>query len=290
MTQIHADQQRFHLCQSVSSVAAFSVLLAAVTGPASAQQPSIDSLDPLRGPALTERAPRPTLVSYDMQSRLRDLENSPEREAIRLMSLGAEESDRVEQVFADRALVLDTFAAENILLLSQLDSASKAQDKLGVAMLLAEGIEKLWPELKRPPLRERIAAALPAESAAGFRALISEYRRAWRAQARYDAAIKGDHPPAWAISLAETATSLGQEIQRSVERQTASGILGADYLLAGIQLTSDQRQMVAEMKLEMLGRTGMKPDEKDQQQLVLAIIAHLPEADREKLIRKIVPR
>jgi hypothetical protein len=286
MTQIRTDQKRLHPCQSVSSVAAFTACVGLLAPQSLAQaQP-----DPLRGPALTERAPRASLVSYDMQSRLRDLETSPERAAIGLMNLSAEETARVEQIFADRAAVIDAFVAENILLLSQLDTAGKAQDKLGVAMLLAEGLEKLWPELKRPPLRERIVGALPTEDAARFRALIAEYRRAWRAQARADAGKKGDHPPAWALALAETATSLGQEIQRSAESQTAAGTIGADYLLAGIQLTSDQRQMVAEMKLEMLGRTGMKPDEKDQQQLVLAIIAHLPEPDREKVIRKIVNR
>jgi hypothetical protein len=245
---------------------------------------------PLQGPAVTPRLQRPSLVSYDMQNRLRPLESSPEHEAFRLLTLDAATRDTVEGLFAARAARIDAFVVDHLMEFGQLDTAGKAGAKLDATILLGRLLESAWPLITEPLLRERIAAALPAEAATQFRALIAEYRRAWWKQARADARAKGDNPPTILVAIAERAVDLGTEVGRSYERQAASGTLIADYLLAGVTLTEPQQQLLRDLKLDMLRRTNYKPTEKDQQLLVLGILAHLPQSERAKIIKKIANR
>jgi hypothetical protein len=253
-------------------------------------QPPAPAAPPFGGPVIAPRVERPTLVSYDMSGRLRDLENSPEQEALRLLDLDAASRAAAEQVLTSRAARIDAFVTDNLLMFGQLDSAGKAGAKLDATMLLAKIMERGWPLIIEGPQRGRIAQALPPVAATKFRALIAEYRRAWWKQAYADARAKGDHPPAIAVAIAERAMELGKELGRSYERQAGMGTLIADYLLAGVALTPEQQQTVRDLKLDMLRRTNFKPSEKDQQILVLGIVANLPEAEREKVIRKIVNR
>lgn len=245
---------------------------------------------PLSGPAIAPRVEKPTLVSYDMQNRLRPLESSPEHEAVRLLTLDAAAREAVESLFASRAARIDAFVVDHLLEFGQLDTASKAGAKLDATILLGRLLEKAWPLITEPLLRDRIAGVLPEAEAARFRALLAEYRRAWWKQARADARAKGDNPPSFAIAIAERAVELGTEVGRSYERQAAAGTLITDYLLAGVPLTDEQQQLVHDLKLDMLKRTNYKPTEKDQQTLVLGVLAHLPSAERAKVIKKIANR
>ncbi len=242
---------------------------------------------PLGGPAVAARVEGPSLVSYDMNGRLRDLENSPEHEAVRLLKLGPEASAAAEAVFAARAARIDAFVSDNLLMFGQLDTAGKAGAKLDATVLLTRLLERGWPLITDGAQRERVAAALPAPDAARFRALVAEYRRAWWKQAYEDARKKGDHPPIWAVAIAERAFELGTEIGRSYERQASAGTLFADYLLAGVTLTDEQRATFRELKMDMLRRTNFKPTEKDQGFLVLGMVAYLPASEREKVAKKI---
>jgi hypothetical protein len=256
----------------------------------SAEPPQAPAIAPLRGPAITDRLARPTLVSYDMNGRLRDLESSPERLAVRMLDLDPGSREAVESVFTARAAKVDAFVAENLSAFGQLDTAGKAGAKLDAALLLGALLERGWDLVREPPLRVRIAGVLPPEQVSRFRATIAEYRCAWRKQARADARAKGDRPTVWALALAEHASSLGAEVRLSYERQAASGTLIADYLLAGVTLTPEQQALVRELKADMLRRTNFKPTEKDQRTMVLGIIAHLPPRERENVARKIANR
>lgn len=258
---------------------------ALVVAGAVAQPPAGEAL---RGPEVGGGAARATLVSFDMRGRLRALDSAAELEAVRLLGLAGAERERVEGVVAARAARVDAFVAENLLMLGELDTATKAERKLDAALLLAKLLERGWSLVEERPLREQVAAALSGPARERFGALVLEYRRAWRAQARADARAKGERPPAWALLMAERAAELGQEIAHSFERQEASGTLVADYLLAGVSLSEAQRAMVRRMKLEMLERTAARPTERDQQLLVLGIAAHLDEAQRGAVIRKVV--
>jgi hypothetical protein len=242
---------------------------------------------PLSGPALAPRVERATLVSYDMQNRLRAVETTAEHEAVGLLQLEGPAREAAERVLAARAARVDAFVAEHLFEFGQLDTAGKAGAKLDAAILLGRLMEAGWGLMTERPVREQVAEALPAPEAERFRGLIGEWRRAWWKQAYADARGKGERPPVWAVALAERGAELGQELGKSYERQASMGTLIADYLLAAVALTEEQRRMVSERKLEMLRRTRFRPTEKDQGLLVLGILAHLPAGEREKVIDRI---
>jgi hypothetical protein len=272
----------------VPLLAVLAVTLATLTPPPGAAQPP--PVGPLGGPRVARQATRPTLLSYDLSGRVRRLQTAPEIAAIELLHLAPGLQAGVDAVVGARAAAMDRFVSENLLLLSQLDTASKANDRLGAAVLLLEGFNKLRPALKDGPLRDRIARALPPAAAARFHALYSEYWSALVAESVRDNRAQGKHDPRWAIDLGEHLKELGQEITRAYERQAASGTLFIDYLLSDLDLSDRQRRTIETLKLDMLARTNMRPSEKDQKQLGLGILAYLNERQRLKVIKKIAGR
>src|SRR5687768_7619267 len=112
------------------------VVACALIGQAAAQPPS-SPLPPLSGPAIAARVERPTLVSYDMQNRLRDLEAIPEQAAFGLLKVDGETRERVEVVFAARAARIGAFVVEHLQEFGELDTASKAGAKLDATIMLA---------------------------------------------------------------------------------------------------------------------------------------------------------
>src|SRR5438093_102916 len=89
---------------------------------------------PLAGPAVAPAEPRATLVSFDLNGRVRRLESSPEAAALALLKLPEGARAKAEAVIAERAAAIDRFVGENLLLLSQLDTATKAGGKIDAAV------------------------------------------------------------------------------------------------------------------------------------------------------------
>lgn len=245
------------------------------------------SAAPLGGPKVRAEAPRTTLVSYDLDGRLRRPEGSPEAAAIDLLGLSPDLQRRVDQVVSERAGAMDRFVTDNLMLLSQLDSASKAGDKLDQMVLLLEGFEKLRPALQGGPLRDRIVAALPPAEATRFKSLYDGYWSALISEGVRDNRAQGKHDARWAVALGLHVQELGLEITRSYERQAASGTIFIDYLIADLDLSPQQKETVRSLKLDMLTRTDFRPTEADQKQLGLGILAYLNERQRTKVLEKL---
>src|SRR4051812_18762868 len=116
-------------------VGAGLLLIAMLGQPPAAPGAGAASSPPLRGPALAERVKAPSLVSYDMQGRLRDLEGTPEHVALKMLELSPAEREGAERVIVARAARVDAFVTQNLLMFGQLDSAGKAGAKLDTALL-----------------------------------------------------------------------------------------------------------------------------------------------------------
>lgn len=239
---------------------------------------------PLGGPAVRER-PRDAVVERDMRGRVLRPGVPIEKVVVERLELTPEVRERVEGVLARRAAAIDRFVSENLLMLSQFETVQTAGKPSERAALIVESVRKLGKAIGGRSLREEIRKELPPEQAKVFNA---ELRRYWRALHEEGRALKPkDPPPPWAVYLGESFASLGREIVASVERQTASGVLIVDYLLSGLDLSEDQQRVVHELKLDLLERTGMRPTEEDQKQLVLGVAAYLNKAQREKVIERI---
>jgi hypothetical protein len=177
--------------------------------------------------------------------------------------------------------------AENLLMLGELDTAHKAGDKLGELALIVEGLRKLNPLLSEGQLRDQIAAALPRAEAETFRRIIGEYWKAIVDEGLRDSRAAGKKDVRWQIDLGQRVEHLGKEIERSYERQAASGTLIVDYFLADLELSDEQRATIKGLKVDMLQRSGFRPSEKDQQMLAVGALAYLNEKQRETVIKRI---
>lgn len=239
---------------------------------------------PLAGPTVAGPA-RPTFVQHDMSGRVVRPTVSIEQAAVERLELSAEVREKVHRVLTERAAALDAFVVENLLLLNQLQTVQTAgslRDKIVVGV---EAVRKLGAAIKGKSLREEVARVLPPERAAEFRALLREYIRAVHEEGRL---LKPkDPPPRWAVTLGESFASLGREIAASFERQSASGTLFVDYLVAGLNLNEYQRGVIHELKLDLLERTNMRPTEEDQKKLILGAAAFLDQDQRAKVIAKV---
>jgi hypothetical protein len=242
---------------------------------------------PLAGPAATPRAERPTLVRRDFNQRLRRPETTPERAAINLLTLSPESLAAAESVLDRRAAAIDRFVTENLFLLQELDTASRAGDKLDFAIVLLRAVDALRPVLAQGTLRDQVAAALPPADSARFTAIFDEYWSAAVDETHRHSREAGKREARWAADLGERFKHLGEEITRSFERQLASGTVFVDYFLHGLDLTDDQRGVINGLKLDMLERTDFKPTEKDQQQLAVGALAYLSAAQRAIVIKRI---
>jgi hypothetical protein len=242
---------------------------------------------PLAGPAVGARATRTTLVSYDMNGRLRRPETTPEEAAAGLMGLTPALKSRVDEVLARRAGQIDRFVAENLLMLQELDTAGKAGDRFGQVRLVLLAYHRLKPVLEAGPMEDQVAAALPGSEAGRFRALVDEYWRAAVDEAAADGKAKGKRGPRWAVDLGERLRHLGEEIARSFARQQAAGTLFVDYFMYDLGLTDEQRRTINGLKLDMVERSGGKASEEDQKRLAIGAMAYLNEAQRAKVIARL---
>lgn len=242
---------------------------------------------PLAGPAAASRAERPTLVQRDFNQRLRRPETTPERAALNLLKLSPDSLAAAESVLDRRAAAIDRFVTENLFLLQELDTASKAGDKLDVAILILRAVDAIRPVLAYGTLRDQVVAALSPDDAARFAAVFDEYWSAAVDESHRESREAGKKEARWAIDLGERFKHLGEEIARSFERQLASGTVFVDYYLQGLDLTDEQRGSINALKLDMLERTAFKPSEKDQQQLAVGALAYLSAAQRTIVLKRI---
>lgn len=287
-------------------------ILGLATGSPALAQPDVTK-PALAGPSVSERAVRKTLVEYDFPGKVKRLEAAPEEVALRLMDLDSGLREKVDQVFNERVKQLDEFVAKNLELLTKLQTASVAGNKLDQAMLLAEGVQKLSPVWMKGSLRSQIDELLPKEKKAELKALLDEY---WDAivkeqqaqpavadepapdamKAETDAAgvakatkkakgkqseSKTTEKPAvkkkarWEIMVGERLASFGKEIERSFQRQLQSGDIIYRYIESAIVMTPEQKGTIRELCAAFAEKTKMNPTEKQNQELFVKIAGAL---------------
>ena len=265
--------------QHTLSAGTLTILLSLAPG-AQAQEQS-----PLAGPSVTSKAKPASLVERDFNGAVRRPERTPEEAAIAILTLSDAAKAKVEEVFDRRYQALDAFVAGNINLLTKFGVAFGTGNKLDMAGLGIEAFNKTANLRIGGSLWEQVRAALPSDVAPKFDALMNEYWDAVVAEGRKTKNEQGKERSRFEITTAEKLQIFGHEIEQSFNSQIYSGSLYVNALKAKVNLTQSQRKRIEELTLDFAKRTNFKPTDKDQGQLVIAILAVLDESQRAQVAR-----
>lgn len=228
------------------------------TGAGKAKEP--ENPTPLAGPKIDEKTAGPTLVRYDMSSRLRRLTDaSPEEAALELLRLSEEEKGEVAHVLTERAKAVDGVVGSNLPLLLEATLARDANDRKALREHLGKLYEKFAAVRARGALKDEIAYVLTDEHASAFRTLVDDY---WKAVVRDE--LKGrtsemEGEKGRAIVVREALLAFGTEIRRSYERQVAQKTAQLEELIGRVEATPEQAEKIRQITGAAFEATAGKP-------------------------------
>jgi len=253
-------------------------------------QPASTSASPLAGPTVTQASDsKPTLVQSDFDGHIRIVDGSPEEAALLLLKLDDNARSAADAIFAERARLIDEFIADNLVMLTQLDTAEKAGDKQTQAALGLKAIQELRPVLDKGRLEDRIAAAIPEDRRAQYHAILKEYWSAIvkdrRRTPKPGGPDKGKAPGRIEIMAQAKFEAFGKEFERSYQRIEQSGDLAFHYIFKGVELSEDQRGTIRTLFNTHAAQTKGNATEKENGQLFLAVLPHL-NPDQAKQVMK----
>lgn len=258
------------------------VLAQPVGAPVAHQQPG-ERAAALGGPAVAAAA-GDTLVERDFAGRVRRLDVPPEEAAAAMLDLDEPTRGRVRAVLAERGRFLEALVADNVDLLVQLNTAAGTGDRLDQFVLGMRLLEQLGPLRESGTLASQIGPLLPPDQAARFDRLVREY---WRhLVAEGVAPGEGERADPLGVVLGENFRIFGEEIGRAFQRAIQSGDLIVRVVLAGIDLTPEQRERIDRIVFDFKARPPEGDAEKRYAQIAVAVLAHLtPEQQKKALAR-----
>lgn len=268
----------------ISWIIAASVA-ALVTGTMFGQPTESGDPAPLAGPSVTTDERR--YIYSNFHGEVERPGARPEELALSSLDLDAADRSRVSAILRRREQTLDRIVAENLDLLTMLGTASETGDRLDQFILGVRLLEKFRPLARDGALRQEIAAALPTAQAKRFEAALNEYWRQVGEHGKDKPDDRGRPQGRLGAVLAEMFQILGEEIERSFQRQVQSGQLVVTFLLADLDLSPEQEARLAELTADFAQRTMAKPTEQQQLIFGLSLAAHLTEAQRRIVLERI---
>lgn len=250
-----------------------------------ATQPKPQPEPALSGPAVKEAKADGVPLGFD--GRLRRGEGRPEETIARGLGLDEQTSQRLDEVMAVRVAAIDKFVAGNLLLLTELNSASSAGDVPATLLLVARGLKILESHGWQRDLQGAVRAVLPEGKRAEYDAAMKRY---WDAVAAEKGKRGSDGRPKgrWAAVLEEKLELLGGEIASRFESMERSGELAYAYLTEGLGLSPDQEVRVRELVDELARETGgQEASQKQQERFFFKVLAELTAEQQAKLIRRV---
>lgn len=240
---------------------------------------------PLSGPRVETPAPSVTLVETDYNGKVRRVETTPEEAAMKMLTLEPEDRARVDRVFADRAQVMDGIIRDNLLLLNQIDTASKAGRKFETLVLLMDLYGKFQPLRDRGVLHDQVEATLPEPARPEFNRLVGGYWDAIIDEGQRLPKADGKQPARMEIVLAERFEIFGREIERSFKRYEMTAVEDVlDKLVRGLELSADQQRSVDPIVDRLAQAIRADAPEKERGLIVVQLTAFLTADQTAKLI------
>ena len=224
----------------------------------------------LAGPDVGQKSTEPTLVERTLDGDVQQLPAPPAIAVLELLELDEETREKIDELLADRAAVLDTLVLSNIELLAQVETILAVGRPVEKLNMLREGLTALEPVRKWGRLARRISAALPRDLRAQFRKHIDEYERE-----RYRAAREtGELDNKFGYKMMRYWEDLGWEIERAAERvfdEDDDGSAWLRNLSDTLALTSDQEGEIQQMAERFYIDSKGRPSEADEFRFIAKI-------------------
>lgn len=225
-----------------------------------------------------------SIVRYGLDGRIVPLESSPEESALALLDLEPSDRAKVDDLLAQRAAILDGVVRRNIAALLEARAARDGGDPAAAREVLDRLLPELQPLQARGRAREEIAAALPAEHAKRFNALLMEYWTSVLRQAREDASNSGVPFDQRAFMRDVLREGIGRELRSSYERIVGQRVAELDALLRELALPSDKEDRIRTIATDFAADTLLNPTDAERAELFRRIFSELDASERQRLI------
>lgn len=264
---------------AIGILASVAVVCASSAQPQAVRKPSQPVL---AGPAVDATA-HDTIVRRASDGTIVRPEMPPEVAALKLLELPAEVSEKIDEILYARKKFLDELVANNLLLLSQLDTAGATNDKADQALLGLRLVAKLTPLTADGSLRRQVRAVLPIEQLGRFDAILKEYWDAVISQEKK----KDPKKPRLAIAVGERAQSLAREAEAAFKRLEKSGTLVFHYLFDSFDLTPAQRTELRIVLEEYAEETKGSPTKQQEAAMFFKLLSKLDVKQQVELVKKV---
>lgn len=237
--------------------------------------------NPLAGPSV--EAPKKddfSIVVQELDGTVKPLETTPEEAAVAKLRLDASALAKVQKVFDRRASQIDQLTIGNLDLFNKLGTATAAGKTLDQLQLGVELWRKTEPLRERGSLRKQVKAALPSDRQSQFDTMLDEYWDAVAADAKRLAKSEGGKSNVVGAKLEGKLKLLGKEIERSFQRQLASGDLVFHFVFRGVELKPEQSERLRSQWADFWQRTKGDASKEEYVGIFMSISSQLDNTQR----------
>jgi hypothetical protein len=236
----------------------------------------------LRGPDVPASVER-TLVSFDAQGRLVQLDTRPEIAALALLDdLDPAQREAARAAVAERNAALATFVLDNIDVARESADALAAGNRDRASEINRELYDRFDPEHARDPLLGAFEPALTSQQATDVRRLIDEYWSARIDRELRNARDKSDK----ARAAAQQRMSLGafqNELRAAYDRTLRPYRQKIETITRIVEPTPEQAEQIRQVIIDFVRHTRLQATPQQERDAARQIYELLDEQQRLKL-------
>lgn len=258
--------------------------------PAPAREPAL-----LSGPRVEAKESRATLIKRDFNGKLTRLDDRPEHAALALLNLTAEERKPADAVLDARSVKVAKVLSDHIDLFTKIQNARQGGGKAEEMRPLLREMHDAAGDLLDPPLRTKVAEALPEAKRAEFARIVEEYITALASEEAPGGKPAADDQPmtdtprrragaatgpgaAARIELNLLLRELGRELNSVVTTRREQ----TEAFLRAIDATPEQADKIQKIFREQGAQAGLHPTREQRAETMRKVFEVLTPEQRRK--------
>ncbi|USN99419.1 MAG: hypothetical protein H6810_01725 [Phycisphaeraceae bacterium] len=223
----------------------------------------------LRGPTVAHPAEKSTLVSLGFNGEILPLDAPPAIAALDLLEIDGATEQKLSDLLAARAALMDELVLGHVELLSQVETVMQAGTPSDKLSIIRRGLAALGPAREWGRLDDRLGEALPSPLRVRYDALIDEYENA-----RYNEALaRGKVEHRFQERMTRYWEDIAWEIERSGKRvfREDDGDKWFERLNKGLGLTPQQDGQIREMAKDFYIANKGRPTKEQEFEFIARI-------------------